>query len=539
MQSAVVIYARKSSEQEDRQILSIDSQIAELKQLALKFEVTPKYVISESFSAKAPGREKFNEMVALIEAGKVDTIFAWHPDRLSRNAVDAAWLIHLLDTGKLKAIITPSQSFKNTPNDKFLFNLLTSQAKLENDNKSINVKRGLKTKVEMGCYPGVAPLGYLNNKYKEKGKKDVYLDAERGPILRKIFDLILEGMPPMRALEIANEKLDFRTPHGNKLARTTLYRVLTMPFYYGEFEYPKGSGKWYKGNHEPLITVEEYDRVQTFLGRDGRPRARQSLYNFPYKAMMRCGECGAAITIERKVKRQKNGNVHEYVYYHCTKRIKRDCTQKCVEAKEIDDQIAETLASVKIPQEFHEWAIEALREENEAETSSRAQTMKRQRSSYDETVRMMDELLDMRLKKQISDEQFADKKASLEHDKTRYKELLNDTDRRIDWWMNVAGEAMQFLCEAQQKFIEGDADRKTRILNALGSNFTLLDGKLVVSVKETLLSVTEQYHQMKQAGKMFEPLKFGSTKQRTDTISDVSSMWLRGWGSNPRPSRYT
>lgn len=236
-----ILYARKSSEQEDRQILSVDSQLNELKELAVKNHLNIIETLTESYSAKAPGRPIFNKMIQSIEQGKADAILSWHPDRLSRNTVDSGWLIHLLDQGKLIEIATPSQSFRNTPNDKFLFNLLCSQAKLENDNKSVNVKRGLKAKAEQGWYPGPTSLGYLNNKFKEKGKKTIMIDDERAPLIRKVFDHVLSGKRPLDVLDTANNEWGFKTPSGNHLTRTTFYRLLSDPFYCGEFEYPRGS----------------------------------------------------------------------------------------------------------------------------------------------------------------------------------------------------------------------------------------------------------------------------------------------------------
>jgi len=150
------LYARKSSEQEDRQVLSIGSQKSELEALAKREKLQIVERLEESYSAKAPGREIFNVMIKRIEKSEAAGIVAWHPNRLSRNFVDTGYLVYLMNQNRLQDIRTPGQSYKNTPNDKFLLNLLCSQAKLENDNKGVDVKHGLRRKVEMSWHPGVA-----------------------------------------------------------------------------------------------------------------------------------------------------------------------------------------------------------------------------------------------------------------------------------------------------------------------------------------------------------------------------------------------
>ena len=145
------LYARKSSESEERQVLSIDSQIKEMLQLAEREGLEIVTMKRESHSAKETGqRPVFNEIVEEVIDGKYNGILTWAPDRISRNAGDLGRIVDLMDAGKLQMIRTFGQTFDNNPNEKFLLMILGSQAKLENDNRGINVKRGLRTRVEMG-----------------------------------------------------------------------------------------------------------------------------------------------------------------------------------------------------------------------------------------------------------------------------------------------------------------------------------------------------------------------------------------------------
>jgi DNA invertase Pin-like site-specific DNA recombinase len=83
-----LLYARKSTDTEERQVLSIDAQLAELREFARKEHLHILRELVESQTAKEPGRPVFNEMMQSIDTGEATGIIAWHPDRLARNSVD-------------------------------------------------------------------------------------------------------------------------------------------------------------------------------------------------------------------------------------------------------------------------------------------------------------------------------------------------------------------------------------------------------------------------------------------------------------------
>lgn len=149
------LYARKSTESDEKQALSIDSQIKEMLQIAERDRLQIIDIRREAHSAKDSGqRQVFNEILADIRSSRYTGILTWAPDRLSRNAGDLGSLVDLMDQKLLLEIRTYGQRFTNNPNEKFLLMILCSQAKLENDNKSLNVKRGLRTIIERGFGPG-------------------------------------------------------------------------------------------------------------------------------------------------------------------------------------------------------------------------------------------------------------------------------------------------------------------------------------------------------------------------------------------------
>lgn len=340
------LYARKSSESEERQVLSIDSQIKEMLQLAEREGLEIVAMKRESHSAKETGqRPVFNEIVEEIRDGKYNAILTWAPDRISRNAGDLGKIVDLMDAGKLLQIRTFGQTFSNNPNEKFLLMILGSQAKLENDNRGINVKRGLRTRVESGLWPGMAPLGYLNQKRMDK-KCQIIPDPDRAHIIKQMFEKVaFEGWSGRKVYNWLRFDLNFYTRGNKPLTLSGVYRIFNMTIYYGPFEYPRNSGQWYQGSHEPLITKELFDKAQDRLKRDKIVRENRE---FAFTKLFTCGMCESGITAQEKYKELKDGTTAKYVYYSCSKSKDRNCKNKYIREEELIEELFKIIDKLNI-----------------------------------------------------------------------------------------------------------------------------------------------------------------------------------------------
>jgi len=340
------LYARKSSESEERQILSIDSQTKEMLDLAARENLEVVEIKRESHSAKATGqRPIFNELIEDIRQGKFNALLSWAPDRLSRNAGDLGSLVDLMDQKLLLEIRTYGQKFSDSPNEKFLLMILCSQAKLENDNRGINVKRGLRTRVEMGLWPGMAPIGYLNQKLMDK-KCQVIIDPARAPIVKKIFEKVAyEHYSGRKIYNWLKFELNFHTRGNKSLTLSGVYRILDHTFYYGPFEFPRESGNWYQGKHQPIINQELFEKAQAQLKRDNIVREN---HEFSFTKLFTCGYCQSGISAEEKWKLLKDGTSAHYIYYGCSRAKDRNCKNKYIREEELIEELIKILDKVNI-----------------------------------------------------------------------------------------------------------------------------------------------------------------------------------------------
>ena len=513
------VYCRKSSEAEDRQVLSIESQTRELEQLASKLNVQIE-ILSEAKSAKEPGRPVFNTMMQRLYRGEAQGIICWKLDRLARNPVDGGSVIWAIKQHGIK-IMTPAQSYAREDDNIMLMYIEFGMAQKYVDDLSKNVKRGQKTKLENGWHPGVAPAGYLNNTVQATGENNLIKDPQLFPLIRRMWELMLTGVyTPPRILEIANKEWGFRTRltrklGGKPLTRSAIYRLFTNPFYCGRFEYPRNTGHWYQGKHEPMITEPEYDRVQTMLGRNGNPRPQAHLA-FAFTGLIRCGECGGMVTAEEKHqlicgncrlkfayrRRDICPRCHctiqdmtkpvflRYTYYHCGKSKNPRCTQKCLSAIAIENQIGEFLSRIRISPRFKSWAINHLHELHAMKTATRKDVTRSQQLAFEQCVRRLVNLVNLKTTPQnadgslLSDEEYAAQRAGLLKEQARLQGLLHGGGEQTEKCLDLSENTFEFSCAAHDTFANGDFRAKKDILLGVGSNLTLRDKKLSIQAKE-------------------------------------------------------
>lgn len=342
------LYARKSTESDEKQALSIDSQIKEMLRIAERDKLNVVDIKKESHSAKNSGeRPMFNQLIIDIKSGKFNGILSWAPDRLSRNAGDLGALVDLMDQKALVEIRTYGQKFANSPNEKFLLMILGAQGKLENDQKGLNVKRGLRIRCEMGLWPAPAPTGYLNERNRDK-KCHILVDPKRAPTIKQVFEKVgYEKWSGKKVYRWLKYDLKFVSVNNKHLTLSNVYIILRNTFYYGMFEYPKKSGSWYTGNHQALISKELYDLVQEQLKRSeiAHPYGAKE---FAFTKLIACGLCGAGIVADEKFKKLKNGSVNRHVYYGCGKRWERNCKCGYLNENDLLEQLLNLMDIVKL-----------------------------------------------------------------------------------------------------------------------------------------------------------------------------------------------
>jgi DNA invertase Pin-like site-specific DNA recombinase len=352
------IYCRKSTEEEERQILSIEAQLAELRDFAKQNNLFVVKEFTESKTAKEPGRPIFNEMLGEIEKGNALGILAWNPDRLARNSIDGGRIIYLVDTGKIQSLKFPTFWFEATPQGKFMLSVAFGQVKYYTDNLRENILREIRQKIRRGEFSAKAPLGYFN----EPRLRTIEPDKKTFRKVKECLEAFATGnytlsqiCDKMFSLGLVGAK------SGKKMSLSSVEHILKNPFYYGHFLY---CGELHQRSHKPMISKKLFDQIRQVLKDKGKLRKKSKQKDFKFLGFARCGECGYAITAEKQIK--KSGL--EFVYYHCTYKSKtKKCSQRrFLQQKKLAEQIKEQCQKVSLPDVWRDRFLDKLKEwENE------------------------------------------------------------------------------------------------------------------------------------------------------------------------------
>jgi len=467
--SKYVIYARQSTESVDRQVLSIDSQVRELRALAAHQGIAIEDVLTESRSAKEPGRPVFADLMRRVNRGQVRGIVTWKMDRLARNHFDTGQVLQALADNRLERVITSDRTYTPDGNDRFIGSFEFGMATKFIDDLRANTKRGLRERLSRGWITGLPPTGYMNDVV----NKTIVRDPERFPMIRRMWELVHDGsMRPDQVLHVVNDEWGFRTRRtrhlgGKPISRSTLYTILTNPFYAGIIRLR--DGRTYPGKHERMVSLDEFDRVQRLLGRPGRQRPIE--HEFAFTGILRCGGCGAGVTAEEHRKSSRR-----YVYYHCTRQKKLangHCREPAISEPDLINQLAKPLGKLTIAPEV----LACIRVDGEGrvrEELSRVSTIRQSLEQDLKAIGREDEaLLSLRLRELVPDEVFTRKRAELEARRIGVETKLAGPERTAEELNQMVITTLTFAANVQRAFLEGPGSRRRTILEAVGSNYVL------------------------------------------------------------------
>ena len=427
-QEKYIIYVRKSTDVEDKQVLSVEAQIVELRKYAADNNLQVIDTVVEKKSAKIPGRKKFNQMMTDIEHGKANGILSWHPDRLARNSVDGGHIIYLLDQSLLVALKFPTFWFENTSQGKFMLSMAFSQSKYYVDNLSENTKRGLRQKVRRGEFPSKAPVGYIN----DVRHKSIVVDKRLAPLIVQAFEMYAQGNKSMQAIAYFLYEKGGMTKGKKPLSKDQIKKILTNPFYYGHFRY---GGEVHEGKHPAIISKQLYDRVQAVLSRRCYPQKGATAPQ-AFCGLLRCGTCNMSITAEKKVIHQKNGNVHEYVYYRCSRKSKiMKCTEPAITEPHLLPQLTDILQSYALPKSWANALVAMLEEDEKKAEQSSGLFIADAQNKIDGLQSKLQRLLDSYLDQDIDQATYKAKQAELMSDKKSLEEQIGKLTLAANAWV--------------------------------------------------------------------------------------------------------
>jgi site-specific DNA recombinase len=462
------LYARKSSDSEDRQVLSIESQLKELRDFASKEGLEVVKEFSESRTAKEPGRPVFNQMLLEIEQGEAQGIIAWHPDRCARNSIDGGKIIHLIDQKIITDLKFPTYIYDSSPHGIFNLSLAFSFSKLYVDNLSQNVKRGIREKLRRGEYPGPAPRGYINN----LKTHTIEADPRNFDLIKTLMTKFADNeitIPEIRK-KLFEAKITSRS--GKPIYYSTIKDMLANTFYYGVF---KLNGELHQGTHPAMISKETHDKIQKRLKLLSRKRSkaerRKLDRGFLFSELGKCGECGYSL-IHDFHHRKHTGK--SYKYYRCSKKSPiHKCKDKPIREEELTPQIESLTKEIALNDDWYEYSlgiINSWKAEEEKDSHSQVEELKNELQA---NKAKLEKLLDLQLEGGIEIEEYKTRKNKFVNQNTEIQGQIKKINTQGSLWFEFLESALKTSNQAHHRVLNKDHSGAFEILQKAGSNSKL------------------------------------------------------------------
>lgn len=514
------LYARKSSESEDRQMASIEDQIREALKLAEKYNIEVVDVIEESKSAKEPGRPLFNNMLKRIHKGEAQGILTWKLNRLARNPIDGGQISWMLQQNIIKHIQTFERDYNPTDNV-LLMQVEFGMANQYVKDLSLDVKRGMRQKAERGWYPiPRLPIGYVHNsKFAIGSENEIIPHEEQFRIIKKLWQCLLTGNYSIVELRRIGDIMGLKSVHDKPFSKNAYYSLFSNEFYCGYYYWSDKDGNLirFKGKHRAMISSIEFQKAQIILQRGHGSTLKERKYDFPFRGIIKCGECGCTVTPDHKLQvictncklkfsiknrtvclrcktklsQMVNPSIIDILYYHCNK-SRGKCSQGSITKGQIENQLEGELSKISIPQDFYQWAKNSLVQDEKEKHENKDEIRKFKKRKTELEIRLS-HLVNLRADGEINKDQFNLSFGNTNNEISSIELRIDKIKKENFEWIEEKERNYSFALNVFDRFRNGTNLAKTEITKELSSNLVLINKKLDIETKKSLLEVKNDF----------------------------------------------
>lgn len=313
-----IIYARVSTEEQAEEGKSIETQEKICRKWAKEngYNIVAVYK-DEGKSATSLNRPALKEVLALCQSDStIGAILVQDTDRLARNTLDHLTIKSILKKNEVKLISISQPMIDDSPEGNLIDTIIASVNAFQSQITGRKTSKVMEEKARLGWYPGgLPPLGYRNienpSPQSTLDKKIIGFDQQTAPLMKKVFEMYSTGNYSIKELADFLNKKGVISPRGFKVHVSTLNSFLRDEFYIGKFMWKK---EQYIGNHEPLIEVSLFKKVQEVLDAHNQYASRKRKHNYLLRGFLYCHKCGSRYWAEKHKK--KSGLVFDY--YFCS-----------------------------------------------------------------------------------------------------------------------------------------------------------------------------------------------------------------------------
>lgn len=507
-----ILYVRKSTDEQNRQVMSLDSQVVELRAFANREHIFIHEIVEESRTAKHPGRPLFNQILDRIDKGEANGLLCWDVDRLYRNPIDEGRVRWLLQKGIIASIRTPSRQF--FPEDAGL--LMGVEGGRATDyiiRLAKNVRRGVQEKLRRGEWPGAKPVGYIY----DHRLRNIVPDPKKAPIVQTIFQEVATGRHGLLSVSDRLFHLGVTSRTGRPWSKFAVWQFLTNRLFIGVMEW---KGEQFEGKYTPILTPELFKQVQQALKIKSKPRRVRQGHNFPFCGVFHC-TCGSMITAQ-----WAKGHGGLYRYYRCTRKG-GSCSERYTQEEQVRQQCLGILAPLALSAEDASLAHARIDEYGSQESLTLNTELKAMQEKVLLVQGKLDRLTRGYLDQLIDEESYRTAKEELVLEKTGLKaekERLHKS--RSSYWIEPAREVIKTLETLGKTDTANNLPELSRLVRKIGTNHQ-------ISRKQVSFSLSAPYDFVACLRASHAIQSSTSISSRSDENPE-SPMWCAGQDSNLR-----
>ena len=261
----------------------------------------------------------------------------------------------------------------------------------------------------------------------------------------------------------------------------------------------------------------------------GNNEYKKDNLNLPiiYQGLITCKSCGGAVTASRVKKQQKNGNKHQYIYYHYSKRKDKNCKQKSypLNQKDLEPQVLKFLKEITIVPEVYDWAMAQAKAKKDNDQDLKDKILATHKDNLARANNKIQNLIDMLADKDISREEYAERRKKCEAEITKAEEEIFKIEDKIRKQKERITDTYELMTNLQKKFKKGSPAVKKDYILKLGSNLSLEDKKLVIMPDLKIMPFQKHARGANKEIQRFEPVNIGEDYRKASSCEPAYSTW--------------
>lgn len=422
-----IIYCRVSSkEQIDGTSLAVQS--AACRQFAHTNNMTVvREFVEQGESAKFADRTQLIELLDYCRkhGGTIHSLLVWKVDRLARNVSDHFSIKATLLKHGVK-VISVTEAIGANPEGQLMETILAGFAQFDNDVRAMRTTHGMRKRLQEGIQPWHAPLGYRSSQGKgERKNVPDMADQPTFDLLKIAWERFATGAYTKRDIRRLLCSLGVVSKRGQYLSDQSVDKIFVNPYYAGILKDP-WSGDEIEGKHPPMVSREDFARVQMVIKRRNRSIAHHKLRaEFALRGLVRCPECQHRLTGSFTT-----GRSARYAYYHCKN---KDCSRrtKSIPVALADTEFTERLKYIKVRPEFIKPLTDILLKHAKQQDETHGINKTHVAQRLEGIQKQLDELLALRARDIIDDTEFLAHRNRLKTEQYEMQSIVRNTSVSI------------------------------------------------------------------------------------------------------------